>query len=95
MYKAMSDSHFVDEAFKELKDKGMATVKDVQNLRDSVIEANFPNEDEKKQALDFLEHLNTCTDKNCNIHKSKTDLQNNAWARGFLSGVQVGKKARR
>jgi len=84
----MSENHVIDDAFTELKGKGMATTDDVKNLRDSI----YSDEDSQKNAQEFLDHLENCNDDSCKIHKSKINLQNKSWYRGFITGVAYGKK---
>lgn len=43
---------------------------------------------------DFVEHLNSCDNPNCEIHKSINTTSNNAYMKGFLLGAKFGKQKR-
>jgi len=53
--------------------------------------------DQKKEAdsiTDFVEHLNSCSNDNCEIHKAKNTFGNQMYMKGFLLGAKFGKKKR-
>tara|TARA_R100000963_G_C4567304_1_gene53642 strand:- start:10 stop:303 length:294 start_codon:yes stop_codon:yes gene_type:complete len=43
---------------------------------------------------EFVEHLNTCDNNNCEIHKAQNTLNNNNYMKGFLLGAKFGKQKR-
>tara|TARA_R110000751_G_scaffold247911_1_gene347687 strand:- start:13 stop:303 length:291 start_codon:yes stop_codon:yes gene_type:complete len=43
---------------------------------------------------DFVEHLQTCENNNCEIHKAQNTLNNNNYMKGFLLGAKFGKQKR-
>lgn len=90
----MSEDHVFDNAVEELKGKGLATKEDVAFATDSLRKIIDSNDTIDTNALydTMLNHLKNCADKNCKIHQTKNDLQNQSWARGFTLGVAFGKK---
>ena len=45
-------------------------------------------DDHKNSADSFIEHMTTCTDKNCSMHMLGDDMKKH----GFLSGYALAKK---
>jgi len=43
---------------------------------------------------EFVDHLNTCDNENCEIHKAQDTLNNNNYMKGFLLGAKFGKQKR-
>ena len=43
---------------------------------------------------DFVEHLESCDNENCEIHKSINTKTNNYYMKGFLLGAKFGKQKR-
>tara|TARA_R110000751_G_scaffold197644_1_gene302680 strand:+ start:623 stop:916 length:294 start_codon:yes stop_codon:yes gene_type:complete len=43
---------------------------------------------------EFVEHLNTCDNDNCEIHKAQDTANNNNYMKGFLLGAKFGKQKR-
>lgn len=43
---------------------------------------------------EFVEHLNTCENENCEIHKAQNTQNNNYYMKGFLLGAKFGKQKR-
>jgi len=43
---------------------------------------------------EFVDHLNTCENSNCEIHKAQDTLNNNNYMKGFLLGAKFGKQKR-
>ena len=43
---------------------------------------------------DFVEHLQTCDNNNCEIHKAQNTMNNNNYMKGFLLGAKFGKQKR-
>lgn len=64
----------------------------------SEIKQNFnlsQNESEElTNVADFVEHLDSCDNPNCEIHKSINTTSNNAYMKGFLLGAKFGKQKR-
>ena len=64
----------------------------------SEIKQNFnlsQNESEElTNVTDFVEHLDSCDNPNCEIHKSINTTSNNAYMKGFLLGAKFGKQKR-
>ena len=44
---------------------------------------------------EFIEHMNTCTNDNCEVHKAQNILANNAYLKGFVLGNKYGKHQRK
>ena len=55
------------------------------------------NKDEKKDVdtmADFVEHLNSCDNDDCDIHRAKNSHGNNMYMKGFVLGAKFGKAKR-
>jgi len=43
---------------------------------------------------EFVEHLNTCDNNECEIHQAQNNSNNNNYMKGFLLGAKFGKQKR-
>ena len=43
---------------------------------------------------EFVEHLNTCENDECEIHQAQNTANNNNYMKGFLLGAKFGKQKR-
>jgi len=74
------------EDFTGLK-TGMTNIQETLNLSKTESEG-------LTNVADFVEHLNSCDNPDCEIHKSISTTSNNAYMKGFLLGAKFGKQKR-
>ena len=90
-----------EDRFSELSDslkKGLSD--EFSTLKGSIndIADKMNLSDKEKDGMtnvsEFVEHLNSCTNDNCEIHKAQNTLNNNNYMKGFLLGAKFGKQKR-
>jgi len=90
-----------EDRFSELSDslkKGLSD--EFSTLKGSIndIADKMNLSDKEKDGMtnvsEFVEHLNSCTNDNCEIHKAQSTLNNNNYMKGFLLGAKFGKQKR-
>jgi len=96
----MADENNTDD-FSKLSDslkKGLSD--EFSTLKGSINEISEKMDLTKKETdgmtnvSEFVEHLNTCDNNNCEIHKAQNTLNNNNYMKGFLLGAKFGKQKR-
>ena len=96
----MSDENNTDD-FSKLSDslkKGLSdefsTLKGSINDISEKMDLTQKETDGMTNVSEFVEHLNTCDNNNCEIHKAQNTLNNNNYMKGFLLGAKFGKQKR-
>ena len=96
----MSDDNNTDD-FSKLSDslkKGLSdefsTLKGSINEISEKMDLTQKETDGMTNVSEFVEHLNTCDNNNCEIHKAQNTLNNNNYMKGFLLGAKFGKQKR-
>ena len=73
----------------ESLDNNTVKKSDFDSLVNELKQAIKDKEDDHKNSADsFIEHMTTCTDKNCSMHMLGDDIKKH----GFLSGYALAKK---
>lgn len=73
---------------------------EIGSLKSSIDELGNKMElsDKEKEGMtnisDFVEHMRTCTNDNCEVHKAQNTLNNNNYMKGFILGAKFGKQKR-
>tara|TARA_R110002051_G_scaffold76971_1_gene140403 strand:+ start:251 stop:538 length:288 start_codon:yes stop_codon:yes gene_type:complete len=65
----------------------------INNLADKM-DLSDKEKDGMSTVSDFVEHLESCDNDNCEIHKSINTKTNNYYMKGFLLGAKFGKQKR-
>jgi RNA recognition motif-containing protein len=96
----MSDENNTDD-FSKLSDslkKGLSdefsTLKGSINDISEKMDLTQKETDGMTNVSEFVDHLNTCDNNNCEIHKAQNTLNNNNYMKGFLLGAKFGKQKR-
>ena len=94
-----NDSFFksgIDELSNSLKKEFSSNFDELKselnNLKGSL---NQEEKNEVDTVEDFVDHLNTCSNDNCEIHKAKNTFGNQQYMKGFLLGAKYGKAKKR
>ena len=96
-----NDSNLYVEGLDKLSDSFDIMKDDFNGIKGSLtdLSKNMALNDKEKEGMgnvgDFVEHLNSCDNDNCDIHKAKNTHGNNMYMRGFLLGAKFGKQKRR
>ena len=82
----MSEQEGIDTLAKELA----GTKEDLQEIQEQLENKEDKTEEEEQlhSVEEFIEHFNTCNDKNCET----SHLKNNVLAKGVLLGINIEKK---
>tara|TARA_R100000963_G_scaffold32621_1_gene24405 strand:- start:303 stop:584 length:282 start_codon:yes stop_codon:yes gene_type:complete len=92
----MEDSDFskLSTGLKEGLSEEFSTLKGSINDLSDKMKLSEKEKDGMTNVSEFVDHLNTCDNENCEIHKAQDTLNNNNYMKGFLLGAKFGKQKR-
>ena len=79
---------------KELNSEEFSSLKGSINKLSSKMDLTQKEREGMFGISEFVEHLNTCENDECEIHKTQNTLNNNNYMKGFLLGAKFGKQKR-
>ena len=79
---------------KEGLSEEFSTLKGTINDLSDKMNLSDKEKDGMTNVSEFVDHLNTCDNENCEIHKAQDTLNNNNYMKGFLLGAKFGKQKR-
>jgi len=71
-----------------------STIKGSINELSKNMNLNTKESEGMTSVSEFVEHLNTCENDECEIHQAQNTANNNNYMKGFLLGAKFGKQKR-
>ena len=87
----------IDELSGKLKEglsEEFSTIKGSINDLSKNMNLNTKETEGMTSVSEFVEHLNTCENDECEIHQAQNTANNNNYMKGFLLGAKFGKQKR-